>query len=487
MVFHSYSLILLFLPLVILGFFLSGKIGGRKAKEFFLLAATVIFYGHGGQKLDLFLLFASLILNFGLIRFFQFLPKNRLIFGISARTALLFTGIAGNLSVLLFFKYFNFFLWNINSILGTDFTARNIPLPAGISFITFCQIAFLVDAYREETPSCGMLDYFSYASFFPHLLSGPIITGKQAGVFLNEIRKKEIDWNRFAEGMFLFGSGIGKKVLLADTLGKSVDWGYANIDGLTTLGAWVVCLCYSLQIYFDFSGYSDMAIGVSRLLGLDLPVNFDSPYRAKTLPEFWRSWHITLTQFFTKYVYIPLGGNRKGKLKTWINIMIVFLCSGLWHGANWTYVLWGGLHGLFMILSRECAGVIQKIPEKINWMMTFLFVNLAWVFFRADSFGTAARMLHKMFSVTPGFLSSTLIERLQLSCLHGIYSRFIPDEISAVILLAGILIVALWNKNSMSIVKNRKWGIGKTLVFLAAVFLSMLSLTGETTFLYFHY
>ena len=487
MVFHSYSFILLFLPLIILGFYLSGRIGGSRAKELFLLAAAVIFYGQGGQKLDLFLLAASLFINFGLIRTILFLPKGRSVLGIPGRKLLLFIGIAGNLSVLLFFKYFNFFLWNLNRILGTDQMARNIPLPAGISFITFCQIAFLVDAYREEVDSCKILDYFSYASFFPHLLSGPIITGKQAGTFWGDIRKKGVDWNRFAEGLFLFGTGLGKKVLLADTLGRSVNWGYANIEGLNTLSAWVVCLCYSLQVYFDFSAYSDMAIGVSRLLGLDLPVNFDSPYRAKTLPEFWRRWHITLTQFFTKYLYIPLGGNRRGRIRTWINIMIVFLCSGLWHGASWTYVFWGGLHGLFMILSRECESVIRKIPAWINWMMTFLFINLAWVFFRADSFDMAARMLHKMFSITPGFLPSDLTERLQIPCLHRLFSYVIPDGISAVILVAGILTVALWNKNSLTLLKNRRWGMGMTLVFLASVFLSMLSFTGENTFLYFNY
>lgn len=255
-------------------------------------------------------------------------------------------GISINLAALFYFKYYNFFIGNVNVLFKADLEIRNIVLPLGISFVTFQQIAFLADAYRKETPDYALWQYALFVLFFPHIISGPIILHNDFMPLLNGDRKKA-DWEQFASGIYTFAMGLGKKVLIADMFAEAVDWGYGNIAALNSTSAVFVSIAYSIQIYFDFSGYSDMAVGISRMLRLDLPINFNSPYKAATILEFWDRWHITLTRFFSKYLYIPLGGNRKGNLRTCLNTMAVFLCSGLWHGANWTFVLWGILHGIF--------------------------------------------------------------------------------------------------------------------------------------------
>lgn len=232
-------------------------------------------------------------------------------------------GITINLTALLYFKYCNFFIDNINTLFKTDLEIRNIALPLGISFITFQQIAFLIDAYRKEMPEYGLLEYALFVLFFPHIISGPIILHRDFMPLLSE-GKKKIYWGRIASGIYMFAIGLGKKTLIADIFARAANWGYGNITALNSTSALFVSIAYSIQIYFDFSGYSDMAIGISRIFQMDLPINFNSPYKATNILEFWDRWHITLTRFLSKYLYIPLGGNRKGKARTYLNTMIVF-------------------------------------------------------------------------------------------------------------------------------------------------------------------
>ncbi len=301
-------------------------------------------------------------------------------------------GIVGQLAVLCYFKYYNFFVDGINDIFCTSYHYHFILIPLGISFITFQQIAFLTDAYRGELSVCSFCDYMLFILFFPHITAGPIIFAKDFFQSLSELKRK-VQWGKIAEGIYLFAMGLGKKVLIADTFAKAVDWGYSNIDSMNTVTALFVSVAYTIQIYFDFSGYSDMAIGISRMLQFDLPINFNSPYKAVTIEDFWDRWHISLTKFLTRYLYIPLGGNRKGQFRTYLNIFIVFLCSGFWHGASWAFVAWGMLHGIFMIITRRFAILFEKIPRWINRIITLLFVNFTWILFRAGSLGVARKML----------------------------------------------------------------------------------------------
>lgn len=258
------------------------------------------------------------------------------------RKMIFLIGLIFNLGLLGYFKYMDFFIENVNLIFKTDFTLRNILLPLGISFFTFQQISFITDVYKARGGiTYSFLEYAVYVTYFPQLVAGPIVTHDMLVPQLQDENRKHINFDYMSKGIALFTLGLAKKVLFADIFGNYVNLAYRDVYGLNTLTAFFAMLAYTFQIYFDFSGYSDMAIGLGWMMNIDLPVNFDSPYKALSVTEFWRRWHMTLTAFFTKYVYIPLGGNRKGTIRTYINIFIVFLFSGLWHGAGWTFVLWG--------------------------------------------------------------------------------------------------------------------------------------------------
>lgn len=341
MIFNSYIFIFLFLSLVIFGYFFLNATRKYQLALVFLCIMSFIFYGYL-HPAYLFFIFGSILFNY----FVYFLLKNNNWqnenTGKHFRKIILLIAIAANLSVLLYFKYFNFFVDNINLIFKCNLQIRKLLFPLGISFITFQQIAFVVDAYCDEVPRYNFLQYTLFISFFPRLSAGPIVMHSELIPLFAEEKRKKINWDNFADGLYMFCMGLGKKVLIADMFGNAVDWGYSHIFELNTTSALFVTIAYTVQIYFDFSGYSDMAIGISRMLNLNLPVNFNSPYKSITIIDFWDRWHITLTRFLTKYLYIPLGGSRNGKIRTTVNTLLVFLCSGLWHGASWTFIMWGG-------------------------------------------------------------------------------------------------------------------------------------------------
>ena len=290
--------------------------------------------------------------------------------GGGAGRAWMIAGIAGNVAVLAVFKYTNFFIGNLNALFGSDRALVDLILPLGISFIIFGQIAWIVDSFRGSTADVSLREYVVYASFFPKLSQGPITLPRD---FLPQIRKEGrqcFDYERMMVGIQMFVCGLAKKLFLADTLGTAVDWYYDTMQFRSNVDTVIVLLTYTLQIYCDFSGYSDMALGVSKMLGFDLPANFDSPYRACSVTEFWKRWHISLTTFLREYIYFPLGGSRKGSARTYRNIMVVYLVSGFWHGASWTYVLWGVVHGLAQcaerLLGRFWHGVLEPAAAKIR-------------------------------------------------------------------------------------------------------------------------
>nr|WP_242848918.1 MBOAT family O-acyltransferase [Syntrophomonas palmitatica] len=335
-------------------------------------------------------------------------------------------------------------------LLRSSLAMKNIILPLGISFLTFQQIAYAVDSYRGETEGYSFLDYAVFAAFFPRLIAGPIVLHHEIIPQLNERKNHSINYDNFAYGILMFTIGLAKKIFIADVFAQAVTWGYGSVSTLTSLDAFIVMLSYTLQIYFDFSSYTDMAIGIGLMFNIKLPINFNSPYKARSIQDFWKRWHITLTRFLTKYVYIPLGGNRQGPFRTYANIMIVFLISGLWHGANWTFVLWGFLHGLASVLHRRFAPAWNKLHTVLQWFITFLFVNLAWVFFRADT-------------ITQGFvLIKKMAELKSLAVSHSLLKCF-------------ELPVITWLKRLFYSAPSGSWAIGlDMLLFLAFTFIILL-------------
>lgn len=331
MLFNSHIFILCFLPLLLITYFLCNKIN-TSAGKMVLVIGSLIFYAYADWHM-LFFLLASVFCNY----LFIYLMGHS-----KWRKTFLAVPVIVNVGLLLFFKYTNFVIINLNLLLKTEYVLLELLVPLGISFITFQQIAYLVTVYRGELDRVDLADYLVYILYFPKLLMGPLADPVDFIAQLNNPDTKKVNTDHIAQGLKMFSFGLFKKVILADTFAGAFAWGLENIDALTSMDCFLVMLAYTFEIYFDFSGYSDMAVGVSRMLNITLPMNFDSPYKAVSIRDFWKRWHISLTQFFTKYLYIPLGGSRKGKLFTYLNTMIVFIVSGIWHGAGWAFILWGG-------------------------------------------------------------------------------------------------------------------------------------------------
>jgi len=331
-------------------------------------------------------------------------------------------GILFNLGLLGFFKYADFFIVNLNRVFDIGVGALDMALPLAISFFTFQQIAYLVDCFQKDTQEYDFLNYCLFVSFFPQLIAGPIVHHREMMPQFMRLKTKTLNWSNVSTGIFIFCLGLFKKVVVADSFAQ---WANAGFDAGHALGlfeAWGASLSYTFQIYYDFSGYTDMAIGAALLFNIRLPVNFNSPYKALSIQDFWRRWHITLSRWLRDYVYIPLGGNRRGQNRTYLNLFVTFLLGGLWHGAGWTFVVWGATHGAVMVVHRFWGSKGLKMPAPIAWLTTFLFINATWVFFRAETFDGALKVLSGMtglngLSTTPG---GTNLTALLSSWLSGI-------------------------------------------------------------------
>ena len=342
MLFNSHIFMLLFLPLLLAGwYFLNWKKKFQLAQGY-LIGMSLWFYAYANLQYLWLLLFSCLI---GWL--LSCLPEK--IFSEKGKKVLTGVGCVFHLGLLGYFKYSNFFLENLNTVFHTDFPMLQILLPVGISFYTFQQLAYLIDRCRGDAPRDSFFDYLTFMVYFPQLLQGPILLRSEFMGQLKEPERRRFHAERFSEGIQFFVFGLAKKVLLADTLAKAVNYGYSNVSMLDSISALLLAVGYLTELYFDFSGYCDMAVGLGKMIGLEVAENFDAPFHSASVKEFWRRWHMTLGRFFTRYVYIPLGGNRRGKMRTLCNVMIVMLLSGLWHGAAWTFVLWGFLHGVGMI------------------------------------------------------------------------------------------------------------------------------------------
>jgi D-alanyl-lipoteichoic acid acyltransferase DltB (MBOAT superfamily) len=314
---------------------------------------------------------------------------------ISRKTLLAFALIS-NILLLGYFKYMDFFITNSNLLIGTRLDLLHIVLPLGISFFTFTQIAYLVDTYRNEVKEMDYLNYTLFVTFFPHLLAGPILHHKEMMPQFDSLKNKVINYRNISAGLFLFSIGLFKKIVIADTFAGWANTGFDTASTLNFLEAWATSLSYTFQLYFDFSGYTDMALGVALMFNIKLPINFNSPYKALSIQDFWRRWHITLSRFLRDYIYIPLGGNRKGELHTYANLFTVFLIGGLWHGASWMFVIWGALHGFAIVIHRAWQQMGLSMHKWLAWFITFNFVNIAWIFFRAKDWEQVTKIVHGM-------------------------------------------------------------------------------------------
>ena len=382
MVFSSLIFLCFFLPVVLI---LHTVIPNRKIRNGLLLAASLLFYAYG-EPVYIFLMLISTFLNYVLALMME---RNRSKWIMAA-------AVAVNLLLLGVFKYTGFLMSNINGIFGLQLPVPAISLPIGISFFTFQALSYVIEVYRDEVAvqkSYGKL--LLYISFFPQLIAGPIVRYKDVAW---EIDNRTVDMRQIAFGMRRFIGGLGKKVLIANAMGAAADYIFNHGAGnLNIVAAWIGAVAYLMQIYYDFSAYSDMAIGLGKMCGFHFKENFNHPYIATTIQEFWRRWHISLSSFFRDYVYIPLGGNRKGKLRTVMNRIIVFFLTGLWHGANWTFVVWGLFHGFFLLL-EESVPLIRKLPAVLRRIYALLVVTIGFVIFRADTIGEAGTFIAMMFA-----------------------------------------------------------------------------------------
>ena len=414
MLFSSYIFLFAFLPVALVGFCLLSRWLGPKPAKLWLTAASLIFYGWWNPVYVL-LIVVSMLFNFGLGRRIG----REVRAGRTGRRALFF-GVAANLLLLGYYKYANFFVTNVNAVLGSHWTAGKIILPLGISFFTFTQIAYLVDASRGVVCEYDLGDFLLFITFFPHLIAGPIIHHSEMMPQFAEPKTYRFNWENLAVGLGIFAMGLFKKVVIADALsGHAADVFSTAAAGkaLYTADAWGGVLSYTFQIYFDFSGYSDMAIALARMFGITLPLNFNSPYKSVNIIEFWRRWHMTLSRFLRDYLYIPLGGNRLGPGRRYVNLVLTMVIGGLWHGAAWTFVLWGLFHGVCLAVNHlwQALWAARQSPAPLppwlsRWsarLLTFVLVMIGWVLFRAADLRAAGLVLQAMFGLGTGPVPGT--------------------------------------------------------------------------------
>ena len=484
MLFNSYIFILLFFPLCMVGYYGLNALKQYKLSFVFLLGMSLWFYGYFNPGY-LLIIITSIILNFAVYKSFSRAKNDK------TRKIFMIAGLIANIGILVYFKYTDFFISTANTAFGTDFTLLNVVLPLGISFFTFQQLSFVIDAYRGDTENYSFIEYACYVTYFPQLIAGPIVTHDELIPQFKDESKKKLNWDNFARGLFIFVLGLTKKVMIADMFGNAVNVGFADINSLNSSSAVLVMLAYTIQIYFDFSGYCDMAIGLGKMMNFDLPLNFNSPYKALTITEFWDRWHMTLTRFFTRYIYIPMGGSRKGKARTYFNVFIVFLISGFWHGAGFTFILWGILHGIFNIITRMFRNIFDKIPALINWIITFVFVNVTWVFFRADSIGSALSLLSRITALNFGAINPAIVSAFTMKELDFVLNiipggaAFAPHMMILFFIIAVIVVTKA--PNAYECMNRFKPTVFNSFITLILFIWCLISFSGISTFLYFNF
>lgn len=409
MLFTDFIFIFIYLPITVVGYFILGRRPDHTAGAWLLLA-SLVFYGWWDYR------YVPLLLLSILANYLTGSAMQRAWGREAAAEAKrwLVLGVVGNLVLLAYFKYFAFILANTFGLVQDDFQAPEIKLPIGISFYCFTQLAYLVDTYRRKVTETNPIHYGLFVSYFPHLIAGPVLHHAEMMPQFANRANRLFQWNSFTAGLSLFLIGLFKKVYIADWVQVYVTEPFdtSEVSDLTVLEAWGAALAYTFQLYFDFSAYSDMALGLSKILNIDLPINFNSPYKALSISDFWRRWHMTLSRFLRDYLYISLGGNRLGLSRRYVNLFLTMLLGGLWHGASWTFVVWGGLHGTYLCINHAWEALMHRLawaPQRwllyrlACWALTFTAVVVAWVFFRATDLGSAGVMVQAMFGFGADF------------------------------------------------------------------------------------
>ena len=495
MLFNSYIFIFAFLPITFFIYFYLNKKRLTEVSKGFLVFSSLFFYSWW-NIIYLPIILGSILFNYLIGRILSKTSNRTKKF--RKKSVLLF-GIILNTSLLVYFKYSDFFIENINFIANTHIDLLKPTLPLAISFFTFQQIAYLVDSYKGETKEYDFLNYTLFVTFFPQLIAGPIVHHKEMMSQFTTKKNKIMNYTNIALGLFMFSIGLFKKVVIADTFAV---WATAGFDTTTTLNlieAWATSLSYTFQLYFDFSGYADMAIGAALLFNIKLPINFNSPYKALNIQDFWKRWHITLSRFLRDYIYIPLGGNRKGSMRTYSNLLTTFIIGGIWHGAGWTFIFWGLLHGLALVTHRIWQSLGYKMNSVLAWFITFNFINITWVFFRAKDWNHAIKVLSSMFDFNNIILAKRLANKLAFLNEYGITFSNVTEHIgdgSKVlnwIIGAFILILIFKNSNqkvlSASLININSLTIVHAIYFAILFMFSILymSMSTYTEFIYFNF
>lgn len=487
MLFNSYEFIFAFLPVTFFVYFYLNSKRLTEAGKGFLVLSSLFFYSWWNVAY-LPIILVSMVFNYvvgvSLVKAKEHTrvrKKNLLVFGIIA-----------NVALLAYFKYADFLIENVNMAIDGHLSLLHLVLPLAISFFTFQQIAYLVDSYRGETREYNFLNYANFVAFFPQLIAGPIVHHKEMMPQFANTRNKVKNYNNIAAGLFIFSIGLFKKVIIADTFSVWATVGFDGAETLNFIEAWITSLSYTFQLYFDFSGYTDMAIGAALLFNIKLPINFYSPYKATSIQDFWRRWHITLSRFLRDYIYVPLGGNRKGNFATLNNIMATFIIGGIWHGAGWTFVFWGFLHGFALVIHRVWTNLGFRLWTWLAWLITFNFVNIGWVFFRAKEWDDAIKVLSGMFSLDQIVLPHQLENKLAFLSQYGIGFKmnWLPETTSDiwtfVWLLIGFILTLVF-KNTVQQLDSFKLNYQTVLLSGIAFVVGILSLNKISEFLYFNF
>jgi D-alanyl-lipoteichoic acid acyltransferase DltB (MBOAT superfamily) len=492
MLFNSAIFVFLYLPIVWFGYMAARRLPYAQAGIAWLALASLFFYGYWDPS-ALWLLSASMLFNYGVARC---LDKSTVALSPFMRRAVLITAIGINLGALVHYKYANLLLASAAQLAGFHPPMLDVVLPLGISFYTFTQFAYVVDCYGSGRSERSPISYLLFVTFFPHLIAGPVLHHSEMMPQFQNNRRNVISSTIIVEGLLLFACGMAKKVIIADSVAPAANNVFilaeSNTPGL--LDAWFGALAYTTQIYFDFSGYSDMALGLALLFGIRLPLNFNSPYKALSISDFWRRWHMTLSRFLRDYLYVPLGGNKKGPARRQLNLMLTMLLGGMWHGASWTFLAWGALHGAYLQVNHAWRHAIEAHPEMrayidrhalpaavLSWCLTFLAVVVAWVFFRAESFTGAANLLRGMFLGEASVNAGIADARTGFYILAGLLIAWLaPNSQSLVGRFAEKFVAAIQ-------IPFRQGAYVGSLLFLITL-LTMISVSwGTNEFIYFNF
>lgn len=499
MLFNSLGYIFLFLPIIFVLYFALLRIRKLAIAQLILIFGSLFFYGFWNPNY-LILIFFSIGFNYTLGQ----VLNGKASFDLLSRKQLLVAGVIVNVLILGGFKYLDFLIDNVNWLFGSEVGLLKLVLPLAISFFTFQQIAYLVDSYKGKTSDYSLSNYILFVTFFPQLIAGPIVHHSEMMPQFENKKNHKIISSNIAKGLFIFILGLFKKVVVADTFAQWADSGFNATDVLSFYDAWGTSLSYTFQLYYDFSGYTDMAIGAALLFNIVLPINFNSPYKALNIQDFWRRWHMTLSRFLKDYIYIPLGGSKVAKIITYRNLMITFIIGGVWHGAGWTFILWGAMHGLALVIHSLWKQTNIKMHSVLAWLMTFLFVNFAWVFFKASSFDSAMLIVQGMVNFDSVIVSqdfATFFNYIfdtsywELEGTAGAIFLTTIDTIGYLLLFGGVTILL---PNSMELIQRLpykgRWRFKPTFIYalfcavLAALALAtFIGNTVDSPFLYFNF